>query len=90
MVTLTLAGDESGDVSFSFEKGASRYFVFAIIATAYPDTLRQRLVEFRQQANLPAHYEFSFNSLSSAPLRKRVFAALAEAPAGPSIRAISS
>ncbi|HSN77587.1 MAG TPA: DUF3800 domain-containing protein [Anaerolineae bacterium] len=79
MVTLTFAGDESGDVSFSFEKGASRYFVFAIIATAFPDALRQRLAELRLQANLPAYYEFSFNSLSSAPLRRRVFAALAEA-----------
>lgn len=79
MVTLTFAGDESGDVSFSFERGASRYFVFAIIATVNPDALRQRLAELRQQANLPAHYEFSFNSLSSAPLRRRVFSALAEA-----------
>lgn len=79
MVTLTFAGDESGDVSFSFEKGASRYFVFAIIATAHPDALRQRLAGLRQQANLPAHYEFAFNSLSSTPLRRRVFATLAEA-----------
>jgi hypothetical protein len=79
MVTLTFAGDESGDVSFSFEKGASRYFVFAIIATGYPDALRQLLATLRQQANLPAHYEFAFNSLSSASLRRRVFAALAEA-----------
>ncbi len=79
MVTLTLAGDESGDVSFSFEKGASRYFVYAIIATAYPDVLRQRLTELRQQASLPAHYEFAFNSLSAASLRKRVFVSLAEA-----------
>ncbi len=40
----------------SGEKGASRYFVFAIIATAYPDALRQLLATLRQQANLPAHY----------------------------------
>ena len=79
MVTFTFAGDESGDVSFSFEKGASRYFVVAMIATTAPQTLRQDLADLRQKASLPAHYEFAFNSLSSAPLRRRVFEVLAEA-----------
>ena len=37
MITLTFAGDESGDVSFAFDKGASCYFVVAVIATAEPD-----------------------------------------------------
>jgi hypothetical protein len=37
MLTLTFAGDESGDVSFAFDKGASRHFVVAAIATADPD-----------------------------------------------------
>lgn len=79
MVTFTFAGDESGDVSFSFEKGASRYFVVAMIATTAPQTLRQDLANLRQKASLPAHYEFAFNSLSSTPLRRRVFEVLAEA-----------
>lgn len=79
MVTLTFAGDESGDVSFSFGKGASRYFVVAVIATAAPETLRQLLADLRLRSGLPADYEFSFNALSSAPLRRRVFAALAGA-----------
>ncbi len=79
MITLTFAGDESGDISFAFEKGASRYFVVAVIATDTPDTLRQLLKDLRQQSGLPANYEFSFNSLSSAPLRRRVFASLAQA-----------
>ena len=79
MVTLTFAGDESGDVSFSFGKGASRYFVVAVIATAAPEALRQLLADLRQRSGLPADYEFSFNALSSAPLRRRVFAALAGA-----------
>ena len=79
MVTFTFAGDELGDVSFSFEKGASRYFVVAMIATTAPQTLRQDLADLRQKASLPAHYEFAFNSLSSAPLRRRVFEVLAEA-----------
>ena len=79
MVILTFAGDESGDVSFSFGKGASRYFVVAVIATAVPEALRQLLADLRQCSGLPADYEFSFNALSSAPLRRRVFAALAGA-----------
>jgi len=79
MLTLTFAGDESGDVSFSFGKGASRYFVVAVIATPEPDSLRQLLADLRQEAGLPPQYEFSFNSLTSAPLRRRVFEALARA-----------
>jgi hypothetical protein len=79
MLTLTFAGDESGDVSFAFGKGASRYFAVAVIATANPDALRQLLADLRQSSGLPAEYEFSFNALSSASLRERVFAALAQA-----------
>jgi hypothetical protein len=79
MITLTFAGDESGDVTFAFEKGASRYFVVAVIATPEPDTLRKLLADLRQAAGLPAQYEFRFNSLTSAPLRRRVFEALAGA-----------
>jgi hypothetical protein len=79
MLTLTFAGDESGDVSFSFGKGASRYFVVAVIATADPESLRQLLADVRERSGLVAHYEFSFNALSSAPLRRRTFEALAGA-----------
>ncbi len=45
MLTLTFAGDEAGDTSFAFAKGASRYFVVAGIATLYPDELRQLLAD---------------------------------------------
>ncbi len=76
MVTLVFAGDEAGDVSFAFHKGASRYFVVAVVATAAPDGLRKLLGDLRQQSGLPADYEFSFHALSSAPLRQRVLAAL--------------
>jgi hypothetical protein len=79
MLTLTFAGDEAGDVSFSFEKGASRYFVVAALATTNPDGLRQRLAELRQSSGLPHEYEFKFNALSSTALRRRVFASLSEA-----------
>lgn len=79
MITFTFAGDESGDVSFSFEKGASRYFVVAMIGTTAPDALRENLAHLRLKSGLPAHYEFTFNALSSTALRQRVFEVLAQA-----------
>jgi hypothetical protein len=77
--TLTFAGDEAGDVSFNFRKGASRYFVATLIGTQSPDSLRQLLADLRQNSGLPATYEFKFHALSSAALRERVFSALAKA-----------
>lgn len=79
MFTLTFAGDEAGDVSFSFDRGASRYFVVAAIATSQPDDLRQLLADLRQRSGLPHEYEFKFNALSSTALRRRVFTALRDA-----------
>jgi hypothetical protein len=79
MITLTFAGDESGDVSFAFGKGASRYFVVAVIATSDPEYLRLKLADLRRRAGLPGQFEFAFNSLSATTLRRRVFEALAEA-----------
>ncbi len=78
-LTFTFAGDEAGDVSFAFQKGASRHFVLAMIATAKPDDLRRVLTTVCRQAGLPAQYEFSFHALSSARLRRKVFAELAQA-----------
>jgi hypothetical protein len=79
MLTFTFAGDEAGDVSFNFGKGASRYFVMAVIATDEPQNLRQILVDLREKSGLPASYEFSFHALSSALLRQRVLRALQQA-----------
>ncbi len=79
MITLTFAGDEAGDVSFAFAKGATRYFVVAVIATPNPDGLRQLLADMRKDARLRADYEFRFHSLSSARLRQHVFTELAQA-----------
>jgi hypothetical protein len=79
MITLTFAGDESGDASFSFGKGASRYFVVAVVATEDPDSLRNQLANVRHISGLPAAYEFKFHDLSSTNLRKRTFSTLAEA-----------
>ena len=80
MITLTFAGDESGDVSFNFGKGASRYFVIALIATEKPQELREMLDEIRTEFHLPAGYEFGFNSMeSAAKLRQKVFSHLSKA-----------
>ena len=79
MLALTFAGDESGDLSFSFAKGATRYFVVAMISTAAPEALRRLLADVRHSSALPTEYEFSFHALSSALLRQRVFAALSAA-----------
>lgn len=78
MFLLTFAGDESGDVSFSFRKGASTYFVVTVIAARH-EIVANLLTELRSRSGLPATYEFSFHRLSSAALRKRVFSALADA-----------
>lgn len=79
MITLTFAGDESGDVSFNFKKGASRYFVATLISTQNPDDLRQLLAELRKDAGLPAKHEFKFHKMTSASLREKVFSNLANA-----------
>lgn len=79
MLTFTFAGDEAGNVGFAFGKGASRYFVMAVIATAEPDDLRGLLGEIRAQAGLSTSYEFSFHALSSERLRREVFETLSHA-----------
>jgi hypothetical protein len=84
MLTFTFAGDEAGDVSFAFTKGASRNFVVSVIATSEPENLRTVLETVRKDANLSKTYEFGFNSVSSVRLCERVFTALgnAESEAG--------
>lgn len=76
MITITFAGDESGDVSFNFGKGASRYFVMAVIATTKPEELRTNLSKVRTEFGLSNAYEFSFNGIASDQIRQRVFQAL--------------
>lgn len=79
MLTFTFAGDESGDTSFNFERGASRYFVITVIATQSPDSLRVLLEKLRQDSGLAQNYEFGFRKLSAERLRNRVFSALSQA-----------
>ncbi len=75
-LTFTFAGDEAGDVSFAFQKGASRHFVVTVIATQNPDSLRDLLAEIRRQAHLPSNFDFHFNALASEKLRTMIFSAL--------------
>ncbi|HEY3289098.1 MAG TPA: DUF3800 domain-containing protein, partial [Anaerolineae bacterium] len=77
MNIYTLAADESGDISFSFSKGASRYFVVAAISTENPDQLRDFVSDLRAQLGLPTDYEFKFGKLTNASLRNRIILALA-------------
>lgn len=76
MLTFTFAGDESGDASFNFARGASRYFVVTVIATQDPDSLRNLLADIRRAAHLPKGFDFHFNSLASQKLRDLVFSTL--------------
>ena len=73
MLTFTFAGDEAGDVSFNFGKGASRYFVMAVIGATEPENLRQTLADVREELGLPASYEFSFNDMSLRHYGKAYF-----------------
>ena len=73
MNNLAFAGDEAGDVSFKFDKGASRHFVVAIIATACPHKLRAGLQILRNKYNLPQGYEFSFHKTTATRLRIALF-----------------
>ena len=79
MLTFTFAGDEAGDVSLNFEKGASRYFVPAFIATQSPDPLRDTLADLRQKLGLHATHEFKFHKMASPDVRNQVFSTLARA-----------
>lgn len=64
-LAVVYAGDEAGDISFNFNKGATRYFVVALIGTQSPDELRAGLETFRLEHSLGAHTSFPFtNSLA--------------------------
>jgi hypothetical protein len=78
-LTFTFAGDEAGDVSLNFEKGASRYFVPVFISTQSPDALRARLAALREELGVSERHEFKFHRMTDANLRQQVFSALAHA-----------
>lgn len=76
MTTFTFAGDEAGDASLNFKKGASRYFVIAVVATQDADSLRAVLGDLRKRENFTQGFEFHFNSLTSEKLRNKTLSAL--------------
>ena len=78
-LTFTFAGDEAGDASLNFAKGASRYFVVAVIATQDADGLRAVLEDLRERENFSQGFEFHFNSLTSEKLREKTLPALKNA-----------
>jgi len=69
----TFAGDEAGDVSFRFSRGATRHFVVAIIGTQQPEAWRAALADLRRRHNLPAGYEFGFHRTTARRLRAALF-----------------
>jgi hypothetical protein len=79
MLTFTFAGDEAGDASFNFGKGASRYFVVAVVATQDADRLRSVLTNLRKRENFAESFEFHFNALTSEKLREKTLIALRDA-----------
>jgi hypothetical protein len=79
MTTLTFAGDEAGDVSLNFEKGASRYFVPVLISTNLPDALREALSTLRKEVGAGPTHEFKFHKMTSTEIRNHVFLTLARA-----------
>lgn len=74
---FTFAGDESGDTSFSFSKGASRYFVVAMIATDQPDELRKHMQDIKKTLNLPEEYEYKFHKLTGKRRAKEIISQIA-------------
>jgi hypothetical protein len=78
-LTFTFAGDEAGDSSLNFGKGASRYLVLTLVATRNADALRSVLVDLRKQENLPEGFEFRFNNLASSKILEKAMSALRKA-----------
>ena len=73
MTTITFAGDESGDVSFAFGKGASKLFAIAMIATDDAEGMRALMTGIALENRLVDGFEFKFHRLTSTRLRKSVF-----------------
>lgn len=79
MLTFTFAGDEAGDASLNFGKGASRYLVLTLVATQDADGLRSVLSGLRKREGLAENFEFRFNNLASSKLLGKAMSALQSA-----------
>ncbi len=65
--------DESGNLGYDFEKGASRYFVLALLLIDDPEPLRQRIKRLRHERRLPDGYEFKFRRVKGRKDLARIF-----------------
>lgn len=79
MLTFTFAGDEAGDASLNFGKGASRYLVLTLVATQDADGLRSVLSGLRKREGLAENFEFRFNNLASSKILEKAMSALQSA-----------
>jgi len=71
------AGDEAGDTSFRFDRGASTHFTMALVGTRDADHLRLALDELHERFHLAPGFEFKFHGLSHRLLREELWEALA-------------
>jgi hypothetical protein len=79
-VPFTYGGDEAGDVSFAFAKGASRYFVLALVRVGHEGALDESFSELAARYRLPEQFEFSFHDVTSPRLRHGILSTLATWP----------
>ncbi len=52
--------DESGDAGLELRRGASRFFVVALLLTEDPEPIRVAVRSYRTRRGLPDHWEFKF------------------------------
>jgi hypothetical protein len=64
------AGDEAGDTSFRFDRGASTHFSIALIGTRDADSLRLALDQVRARFHLAPDFEFKFHNREALSLNK--------------------
>ena len=74
---MIFVGDEAGDVSLNFAKGASSHLVIALLKLDEPEGFYQGLADFKRRFGLPLTYEFSFHDTTNQPIKSRFFRWLA-------------
>jgi hypothetical protein len=71
------AGDEAGDTSFRFDRGATTHFTIALIGTRDADSLRLALDKVRARFHLASDFEFKSHGLSHRQIRQALWETLA-------------
>jgi hypothetical protein len=70
------AGDEAGDASFRFDRGASTHFVIALIGTQQPDEMCGVLAALRSRLQLASNFEFKLHRLGQRHIRDQLWETL--------------